>query len=52
MRIGNELWAGCWYGGVRGIDVSDISKPLTRPLEAQRQDGNDPRLFFVLSSNF
>ena len=29
MRIGNELWAGCWYGGVRGIDVSDISKPRT-----------------------
>lgn len=29
MRVGNELWAGCWYGGVRGIDISDISKPRT-----------------------
>ncbi len=29
MRIGNELWAGCWYGGVRGIDISDMSKPRT-----------------------
>lgn len=29
MRLGNELWAGCWYAGVRGIDISDISKPTT-----------------------
>lgn len=29
LRVGNELWAGCWYGGVRGIDISDISKPRT-----------------------
>ncbi len=29
MRIGDELWAGCWYGGVRGIDISDITKPRT-----------------------
>jgi hypothetical protein len=29
LRIGDELWAGCWYGGVRGIDISDITKPRT-----------------------
>jgi len=29
MRCGDELWAGCWYGGLAGIDVSDISKPTT-----------------------
>lgn len=29
MRLGNELWAGCWHGGVAGIDVTDISKPKT-----------------------
>jgi len=30
----------------------EVAKPLTRPVEAQGKDGNDPRLFFVLSSNF
>ena len=29
MRCGDELWAGCWYAGVRGIDVSDIRNPRT-----------------------
>jgi hypothetical protein len=29
MRLGNELWAGCWHAGVRGIDISDITRPKT-----------------------
>ncbi len=29
LRFGNELWAGCWHGGVRVIDVTDIRKPKT-----------------------
>ena len=29
LRIGDRLWAGCWHGGVRVIDVSDIRKPRT-----------------------
>ena len=29
LRTGDRLWAGCWHGGVRIIDVSDISKPRT-----------------------
>jgi hypothetical protein len=29
LRIGNRLWAGCWHGGVRVIDASDIRKPRT-----------------------
>ena len=29
LRIGDRLWAGCWHGGVRVIDVSDIRKPKT-----------------------
>jgi hypothetical protein len=29
LRQGNRLWAGCWHGGVRVIDVSDICKPRT-----------------------
>jgi hypothetical protein len=29
LRVGNELWAGCWYAGVRGIDISDIRRPRT-----------------------
>lgn len=29
MRLGNELWAGLWHGGVAGIDISDIRKPKT-----------------------
>jgi hypothetical protein len=29
LRFGDELWAGCWHGGVRVIDVADIRKPRT-----------------------
>jgi len=29
LRSGDRLFAGCWHGGVRVIDVSDIRKPRT-----------------------
>jgi hypothetical protein len=29
LRVGNRLYAGCWHGGVRIVDVSDIRKPKT-----------------------
>jgi hypothetical protein len=29
LRFGDELWAGCWHGGVAVIDVSDIRRPQT-----------------------
>ena len=29
LRFGDELWAGCWHGGLAVIDVSDIKKPRT-----------------------
>ena len=29
LRFGDRLWAGCWHGGLRVIDVSDIRKPRT-----------------------
>lgn len=29
LRTGDRLFAGCWHGGVRIVDVSDISKPKT-----------------------
>jgi len=29
LRLGDELWAGCWRAGVRVIDVRDIRKPRT-----------------------
>ena len=29
LRTGDRLFAGCWHGGVRVIDVSDIRKPRT-----------------------
>jgi len=29
VRVGNELFAGVWHGGVRVIDVTDIRKPTT-----------------------
>ncbi|HZQ73602.1 MAG TPA: hypothetical protein VFB08_11850 [Burkholderiales bacterium] len=29
LRFGDELWAGCWHGGVAVIDVSDLRKPTT-----------------------
>lgn len=29
LRFGSEMWAGCWHGGLRVIDVSDIARPRT-----------------------
>jgi len=29
LRVGDRLYAGCWHGGVRIVDVSDIRKPRT-----------------------
>ncbi len=29
VRQGNRLFAGCWHGGVRIVDVADIRKPKT-----------------------
>lgn len=29
MREGDELWAAVWHAGIRAIDISDISEPIT-----------------------
>jgi hypothetical protein len=29
LRFGNEMWASCWHGGFRVIDVSDLARPKT-----------------------
>jgi len=29
LRFGNEMWASCWHGGFRIVDVSDLTKPKT-----------------------
>ncbi len=29
LRFGNELWASCWHGGFRIVDVADLKKPKT-----------------------
>jgi hypothetical protein len=29
IRVGDTIYAGCWHGGVRLIDASDITKPRT-----------------------
>jgi hypothetical protein len=29
LRFGDQLWAGCWHGGVAVIDVTDIKNPRT-----------------------
>ncbi len=29
LRVKDRLYAGCWHGGVRIVDVSDIRKPKT-----------------------
>ena len=29
VRVGDRLYAGCWHGGVRVIDVADIRSPKT-----------------------
>jgi hypothetical protein len=29
LRFGNEMWASCWHGGFRIVDIADMSKPKT-----------------------
>lgn len=29
LRFGNEMWASCWHGGFRIVDVSDLARPRT-----------------------
>jgi hypothetical protein len=29
LRFGNEMWASCWHGGFRVVDVSDLAQPKT-----------------------
>jgi hypothetical protein len=29
LRFGSEMWASCWHGGFRVVDISDISRPKT-----------------------
>jgi hypothetical protein len=30
LRFGDEMWASCWHGGFRIVDISDLSKPKTK----------------------
>ena len=29
LRFGDEMWASCWHGGFRIVDVADLGKPKT-----------------------
>jgi hypothetical protein len=29
LRFDDEMWASCWHGGFRVVDISDLSKPKT-----------------------
>jgi hypothetical protein len=29
LRFGEEMWASCWHGGFRIIDIADLRKPKT-----------------------
>ena len=29
LRFGDEMWASCWHGGFRVVDISDIATPKT-----------------------
>jgi hypothetical protein len=29
LRFGNEMWASCWHGGFRIVDVADLRNPKT-----------------------
>ena len=29
LRFGNEMWASCWHGGFRVVDVTDLREPKT-----------------------
>lgn len=29
LRFGDEMWASCWHGGLRIVDIADIARPRT-----------------------
>jgi hypothetical protein len=29
LRFGDEMWASCWHGGFRIVDIADIARPKT-----------------------
>jgi hypothetical protein len=29
LRFGKEMWASCWHGGFRIVDISDMARPKT-----------------------
>jgi hypothetical protein len=29
LRFGHQMWASCWHGGFRVVDVSDLARPKT-----------------------
>jgi hypothetical protein len=29
LRFGNEMWASCWHGGFRVVDIADLARPRT-----------------------
>jgi len=29
LRFGDEMWASCWHGGFRIVDIADLKKPKT-----------------------
>src|SRR5215831_18629653 len=29
LRFGDEMWASCWHGGFRIVDIADLRKPKT-----------------------
>ncbi len=29
LRFGDEMWASCWHGGFRIVDISDLKQPKT-----------------------
>lgn len=29
LRFGDEMWASCWHGGFRVVDIADIARPKT-----------------------
>ena len=29
LRFNDEMWASCWHGGFRVVDISDLAKPRT-----------------------
>ena len=52
LRVGNQMFAGCWKSGVAIIDVSDITKPKTVSRHEYKPAHTEPSHTFMGAAPF